>query len=228
MRTRLRSIAWWSAAVALGSLWWVGPLLLLASYSPPFTDWVESARTTTDPVSALAALRDVTDWVAYVPAGTQGYWPAAWDLATSKGLALVTTTVAVLGIAGLTSRWLPERRFLLLTALLGFTALTLGHAGSPGSPFDAAFRDLLDGPLVPFRNIYKFDPVLQLPLLLGFAHVLHRAVTVTWPWRPRLLRTVSLALAAGLLGVIAMPAIQGDLRPGPAFASVPSWWTRAP
>ena len=80
---------------------------------------------------------------------------------------------------------------------------------------------------MPFRNIYKFDPVLQLPLLLGFAHVLHRAVTVTWPWRPRLLRPVSLALAAGLLGVIAMPAFQGDLRPGPAFAAVPSWWTQA-
>ena len=41
VRTRLRSIAWWSAAVVLGSLWWMGPLLLLASYSPPFTDWVE-------------------------------------------------------------------------------------------------------------------------------------------------------------------------------------------
>ncbi|MET0766712.1 MAG: alpha-(1-_3)-arabinofuranosyltransferase family protein [Aeromicrobium sp.] len=227
VRTRLRSIAWWSAAVVLGSLWWAGPLLLLASFSPPFTDWVESARTTTDPVSALAALRDVTDWVAYVPAGTQGHWPAAWDLATTEGLALATTAVAVLGVAGLTSRWLPERRFLVLTALLGFTLLTLGHAGSPGSPFDAAFRDLLDGPAVPFRNVYKFDPVLHLPLVLGFAHLLHRAVTVTWPRPLRLLRPVSLALAAALLGVCAVPAFQGDLRPGPGFAAVPSWWTQA-
>ncbi len=226
-RTRLRSIAWWSASVVLASLWWVGPLLLLGSYSPPFTDWVESARTTTDPVSALAALRGVTDWVAYVSSGTQGHWPAAWDLATSQGLALATTAVAVLSIAGLTSRRLPERRFLVLAALLGFAALTLGHAGSPGSPFAAAFRDLLDGPAVPFRNIYKFDPLLRLPLLLGFAHLLHRAVTVTWPWRPRLLRPVSLALAAALLGVCAVPAFQGDLRPGPGFAAVPSWWTQA-
>ncbi len=226
-RTRLGSFVWWSAAVVLGSLWWVGPLLLFGSYSPPFTDWVESARTTTDQVSALAALRDVTDWVAYVRAGTHGYWPAAWDLATSQGLALVTTAVAVLGIGGLTSRWLPERRFLVLTALLGFTVLTLGHAGSPGSPFDAGFRDLLDGPLVPFRNVYKFDPVLQLPLLLGFAHLLHRAVTVTWLWRSKLLRPGSLALAAALLGVSATPAFQGDLRPGPAFSAVPSWWTQA-
>ena len=52
-------------------------------------------------------------------------------------------------------------------------------------------------------------------------------MTVTWPWRPRLLRPVSLALAAALLGVCAVPAFQGDLRPGPAFAAVPSWWTQA-
>jgi arabinofuranan 3-O-arabinosyltransferase len=227
LRTRLRSITWWSAAVVLGSLWWVGPLLLLASYSPPFTDWVESARTTTDPVSALAALRDVTDWVAYVPEGAHGYWAAAWDLATSKGLALATSAVAVLGIAGLTSRRLPERRFLLLTALLGFTVLTLGHAGSPGSPLAGTFRELLDGPAVPFRNIYKFDPVLQLPLLLGFAHVLDRATTFTWPRHSTVLRPVSLALAAGLLAVCAVPAFRGDLRPGPGFAAVPSWWTKA-
>ncbi len=34
-------------------------------------------------------------------------------------------------------------------------------------------------------------------------------------------------LVAALLGVCAVPAFQGDLRPGPGFAAVPSWWTQA-
>ena len=222
-RRRWRSLGWWSAGVLLGALWWIGPLLLLGAYSPPFTDWVESARTTTDPVSGLATLRGATDWVAYVPQGVQGFWPAGWDLATSRGLVVVTLVVAVFGVAGLASRSVPERQFLLLSALVGFTLLTMAHEGSPGGPLAAGIRDVLDRQGAPFRNIYKFDPVLHLPLVLGLAHLLDRALAL-----PRLLPRSVVAL--GCVGSVllgGMPAYAGDLRPGPGFTQVPTWWKQA-
>jgi arabinofuranan 3-O-arabinosyltransferase len=226
-RTTTRNLGWWLSAVVLATLWWIGPLLLLGTYSPPFTDWVESARTTTDPVGAFATLRGATDWVAYVPSGAHGFWPAAWDLATSPWLVALTALVGVLGLAGLSSRTLPERRFLVLTAVLGLAVLILGHAGSPASPFASSARDLLDGVLVPFRNIYKFDAVLRLPLLLGLAHLVHRvAVRERRGLLPSGRRVGPLAVAALLL-LVATPAWAGTLRPGPGFPALPSWWSSA-
>lgn len=222
-RERLRALAWWGGAVVLATAWWVGPLLFLGAYSPPFTDWVESAATTTGQVGALNTLRGATDWVAFVPSGGHGFWPGGWMLAVSAPLVVLTTVVGVLGLAGLASRHVPERRWLILTALLGFAVLTAGHAGRVGSPLDATVRSLLDGPLVPFRNIYKFDGVLRLPLLLGFAHLLVRLRTAELPSLRRLTPLVAGALVLG----VAAPAFAGELRPGPGFSAVPSWWEQA-
>ena len=221
-KRRLTAFGWWTSAVVLGSLWWVGPLLLLGANSPPFTDWVESARTTTDPVTAAAALRGTTDWVAYVPHGTGGFWPAAWDLVTSRGLLVATGAVAVLGLAGLANRHLPERRFLLVSATLGFALLTLGHDGHPGSVVAEQFRSLLDGPAVPFRNIYKLDPVLRLPLVLGLAHAVQRLRHARLP-----ARALGTSVAAGAVLLAAFPVVDGTLRPGPGFDSLPTWWRSA-
>ena len=220
---RAKAVAWWGAAVVLATAWWVGPLLFLGAYSPPFTDWVESAATTTGPVSALNALRGVTDWLAFVPSDGGGFWPGAWLLATSTALVVLTTVTGLLGLAGLASRRLPERRWLVPLALLGFLAVAAGHAGTFGSPFAGTVRALLDGPLVPFRNVYKFDGVLRLPLLLGFAHLLARLRTTELP---ALRRAVPLVAGALVLGV-ATPALAGDLRPGPGFSAVPAWWKHA-
>ena len=223
VRQRLQARVWWGLAVVLATAWWVGPLLFLGRYSPPFTDWVESAATTTGPVGALNALRGATDWVAFVPSGGDGFWPGGWRLAVSTPLVVLTTAVALAGLAGLASRRLPERRWLLPTALLGFAVLTAGHAARVGSPLDAQLRDLLDGPLVPFRNIYKFDGVLRLPLLLGFAHLLDRVRGARVPG----LRRLAPLVAGGLVLATAVPAFAGELRPGPGFRDVPRWWQQA-
>jgi len=223
VRDRVRALLWWGTAVVLATAWWLGPLLFLGAYSPPFTDWVEAAATTTGPVGVLNALRGATDWLAFVPSNGGGFWPGAWLLATNTALVVLTTVVGLLGLAGLASRRLPERRWLVPLALLGLIALAAGHASSAGSPFAATIRSLLDGPLVPFRNIYKFDGVLRLPLLLGFAHLLVRLRSVRVP---ALRRAVPFVAAALVLGVAA-PAFAGELRPGPGFPAVPSWWKQA-
>ena len=44
---RRRLMLWWPVFALLGTLWWLVPLFVLGSYSPPFLDFIESASNTT-------------------------------------------------------------------------------------------------------------------------------------------------------------------------------------
>ena len=48
------------------SAWWIGPLLVLGRYSPPFTDFIESARVTTAWLNPVEILRGTTSWTPFV------------------------------------------------------------------------------------------------------------------------------------------------------------------
>lgn len=65
-RTWLTFTAWWALFVALGTLWWIVPLLLLGKISPPFLDYIESAGVTTQWASLAEILRGTDSWTPFV------------------------------------------------------------------------------------------------------------------------------------------------------------------
>lgn len=91
---RRRLIGWWIACVALATAWWAGPLLLLGRYSPPFLDYIETARTTTSPTGLLSALRGTTQWVAYLAEPSGPIWPAGWALVHDTVPLIATVVLA--------------------------------------------------------------------------------------------------------------------------------------
>jgi arabinofuranan 3-O-arabinosyltransferase len=223
---------WWIGAVLLACLWWAVPLVLLGRYSPPFLDWIESSAVTTSATSLVRSLRGVDHWQAYLGPGV---WPAGWILAVAPAAILATTAIAAIGVAGSARRRTPHRQFLVTVLVVGLVLVTLGHVTAVGPPFAGSVRHLLDGPLVAFRNVHKFDPVIRLPIAIGVGHavaalsrripkdaVLHvrgTAVTVL----PRALAAVAVV---GLAAVAITPAIAGRIVPQTRDINEPTWWTQ--
>lgn len=171
-RRRALLIRWWLLAVLLSCLWWLIPLLTLGRYSPPFLNWIESSAVTTSQNSLIAVARGADHWQAYLG---PNIWPAGWIYAVAPAAILATAAVAALGFAGLTLRGAGHRLFLVGTLLLGFGCLTFGHLAPLAGPFAGHAQQWLDGPLVAFRNIHKFDPLVRLPLAIGFGQLLAAA-----------------------------------------------------
>jgi arabinofuranan 3-O-arabinosyltransferase len=234
-REHVRLVAWWCGSVLAATLWWIVPLLLLAGYSLPFLDYIESAANTTAPLSLFQALRGTNQWVAYVVQG-QPWWPAGFMLVDNPVLMAATALVAGVGLLGLARRGLPERGFLLLGMLTGLVLLTLGHVGPLDSPVAEPVQRLLDGPLAAFRNVHKFDPVLRLTLAMGFVHAVSRpgpgiavpGIAVPgMSWRRPQVRAqvrAQVTVAALLVVVVAAPAWLLTLRPGQGWTAVPPYW----
>ncbi|MBM0225568.1 DUF3367 domain-containing protein [Micromonospora sp. ATA51] len=227
----LRLVGWWCLCVVGVCLWWIVPLLLLGEYSLPFLNYIESSTTTTAVASLFQAVRGTNQWVAYIVQGDP-WWPAGWLLIDHPVLMALTAVVALVGLAGLAGNLLPERRFLVLGFLAGLTLLTMGYVGSLDSPLSEQVRDLLDGPLAPFRNVHKLEPVLRLPLMLGFAHGVDawatRLHTAARRRRPGLrLRPLVFVPVFLLVVGAAAPAWTGLLRPGPGWSDLPPHWRAA-
>lgn len=222
LRTRpgRRLAAWWVLSVSLACSWWLVPLLVQGAYSPPFLDYIETAEITTLVTSPVEVLRGTTHWLAYLDTGAGPWWRSGWTLVTAPAVVLDTAVVAGLGAAGLCARGMPARRRLVATALLGAAAMTLGHDGPLASPLAEQARALLDGPLAPFRNVHKADPLVRLPLVLGLCHVL----TLLPDLRAR--RSLVLVAVVGIVGT-ATPALAGQLVPDGAWLQVPSYWQEA-
>ncbi|WP_265446754.1 alpha-(1-_3)-arabinofuranosyltransferase domain-containing protein [Flexivirga meconopsidis] len=217
-----RRLLWWLPAVLLGALWWLLPLLVLGRYAYPFLDYIETASITTAVTSVPNVLRGANDWIAYIlDSADHPVWQGGWVLAQSITAILATCVLAGIGGWGL----LRQRGHLArwtLGCLVGATLfMALGHGGSVGSPLSADMRGLLDGALAPLRNVHKADPMLRLPLAIGFAAVLQR-VTVSRRMRDRFL-PAALAL---LVAVAATPIWQGRVGSIDAYAAVPRQWTQ--
>lgn len=231
---RTSMMLWWPIFTIVATIWWLVPLFVLGSYSPPFLDFIESAANTTFPTTLYDSLRGTSNWVVYLGIRSR----AGNDLLTDPILILNSAVLMVLGLIGILHRRNPERLFLVLSLLLGMFMVTMGHLGSVQGWFAADLNAALDGVLAPLRNVHKFDPVIRLPLVLGLAWTVDLLV--------RQLRSASaqpadrmnaalhrfntlavLVTAAVAVFGAAIPAATGRITPTGGFASVPGYWSEA-
>lgn len=245
---RRRSLLrWWIPAVVLAAAWWVIPLFFQRAFGFNFLPYIEQAADTTQTMSASAALRGSGNWVAYLNFGSP-WLSAGWAVVSGSAVVAASAVAAAVGLYGLSRRDLPGGRWLRLAAGLAVLILLAGYAGPVGGLFHGAVQHWLDGGLAPFRNIYKFEPVLAGVLALGIAHGLASirlpartaatsGATIMSPTssgsssagrfgRP-LLRWGSALLTAAVLATLALPYLTGQvLQPG-AFQAVPNYWSQA-
>ncbi len=224
---QLALIGWWALFTVLGTVWWLVPLFLLGSYSPPFLDFIESAQATTLPTTLFNALRGTSDWVPYV----EPAWRGGRQLISDGLLALYSGGVLMLGTAGLLLRRTPEMLFLVLGLAGGLVLVTAGHLGAVQGWFAGDVQSLLDGSLAALRNVHKFDPVLRIPMVLGLAWFVDAASRATMP-RGLIARigapvTVFPAIALVCVGAAALPLVQGRLAPADPVIETPGYWTDA-
>jgi arabinofuranan 3-O-arabinosyltransferase len=228
-RTAWRFLGWWLPAGVLACFWWVGPLLILGRYSPPFTDFIESAGITTNWFSLGEVLRGTTSWTPYLADERV----AGHALVTEPVFVAGTLAVAVLGLWGLSRRDLPWRPAWLSLLVVGLLVFWLP---GPFSPVADQVRAFLDGAGAPLRNLHKFDVLVHLPLLVGVVHLLGglrapspRTTAGRRAWlHPEANRPVVAVTAVGLLtAVVTAPAWSGTLAPQGGYRSVPDAWVQA-
>ena len=208
------------------SAWWLGPLVVLGRWSPPFLDWIERSADVVREIDLLDVTRGTTHWLGFVVTSGGEWWPAGYTVATGPLLVVATALLAGVSLAGLALRGVPERRFLLLTLALGVAVLAIAHEGPVSSPLAPAAQALLDGPLVAFRNIHKADPLVRLPLAVGLAVAVERLATVL---AGRRLSVRLTAAAAGVLVllVVVSPGLSGAIAPRGTFPDMARQWKQA-
>lgn len=200
-RRSYRAAGRFALGAAAVSAWWVGPLLVLGRYSPPFTDFIESAGVTTAWLNPVEILRGTTSWTPFVDTERA----AGHLLVAEPAFIIATCLVAAAGLAGLARRDMPWRGPLLAVFAVGFWVLGSAHLAT----------SLYDGAFAPFRNLHKFDPLVHLPLALGIGHA---AATVNRP------KAVGVALAAA---VAVAPAWSLRLLPEGTWKDVSADWVAA-
>jgi arabinofuranan 3-O-arabinosyltransferase len=221
---RAALIRWWSLSVALAVAWWAVPLLLLGRYSPPFLDFIESARVTTLPTNLADTLRGTDHWLAFLAGPDGPVWRAGWTLVTTPALVVESTLLAGVGLAGLCLRGLAHRTFLVLGVLTGFLLVTIGHVGPVDGLLAQPLQGLLDGPLAALRNVHKFDPVLRLPVALGVVHLVGRVSSADRRRVPVPTVAAAYVVVVALVAGVAAPALIREVAPERGFASVPGYW----
>ncbi|GAB3131047.1 alpha-(1-_3)-arabinofuranosyltransferase family protein [Tsukamurella serpentis] len=225
--------AWWTVCVLLATTWWIVPLLIMGRVSPPFLEFIESARATTQWASVPEVLRGTTSWSPFI----SDERAAGAMLTTAPAAVVVTGLVAAAGIAGLTMRRMPERGVWATVLLVGLTAIGAGYASRLGSPIAEPVRVFLDSVGAPLRNVYKLEPFLRLPLVMGLTHLLARAPLPGTVAPARVRRALAHPeqdrLAAGALAVVVVLALAGGmawtgkLAPRGPYQKIPDYWSQA-
>lgn len=224
---------WWPVFTALGTAWWIVPLLVMGRVSPPFLDYTETSALTTFPTTVFDVLRGTSHWVPYLdPASRAGN-----DIITTGWVAVNTAVLVILGLVGLLHRRTPQRTFLVLGLLTGVLLVAAGHHGAVQGWFAGDVSAQLDGALGPLRNVHKFDPVVRVPLLVGLAFALDRALTrardrqdgARQGARQGARRDAVVLVGAVVLGIVgaASPVITDRAEAAGATLGVPDYWRQA-
>ena len=233
----------WLAACAAVSMWWIVPLLLLGKYSPPFTDYIESSGVTTRWLSLGETLRGSTSWTPFVSFERVG----GNALVAEPILIYATMAIAAIGLLGLVMRSLPLRRMWLLMLLIGLVIMA-AWTEPFGLVWESA-REVLDSTLAAVRNLHKFDTIVRLPLVIGFAHA---TAQLPWPWREpanehtnetasdsattgwqqwlhpeKHPRAIASMLVLAVIASATAPAWSARLAPTGGFSEVPGYWHEA-
>ncbi|GAA3704306.1 alpha-(1-_3)-arabinofuranosyltransferase family protein [Gordonia hankookensis] len=225
--------AWWALGMAMACAWWVVPLLILSRVSPPFLDFIESSRVTTEWTSLTEVLRGTSSWTPFVsPERVAGA-----VLVDQPAAVLATGVLAAAGLVGLCMRHMPFRGRLVTVLVIGLLLMCLGFAGELGSPIAEPVRVFLDGAGAPLRNIHKFEPFIRIPLVLGTAHLLARVpLPGTAPLRemsaafahPQRSRPVAAAIVVVVAAIGAGSLIwTGQLAPAGTYRAIPDHWSAA-
>ncbi len=221
---RWKVLAWWAPAVALATWSWTVPLLLLDKYGVSILPYSESAQVTTAVTSLANIFRGTEDWTTYLVVNGMPWWPVGFHISTGVLSTALTGLIAALGLGGVVTQRMPERRFLLWVLLAGIFIISSGYVSSLGNPLSPSLIHLINGPLAPLRNLRKFDPMIRLPIAFGIAQLLARArLPRRLPWARTAL---SVLTAVGLAG-LALPAAVSGLSQAGAFPSIPSYWVAA-
>jgi arabinofuranan 3-O-arabinosyltransferase len=217
---RWRFLAWWAPMIVMVSWIWLVPLLLLQGYGVSLLPYTESAAVTTSATSLSNTFRGTEDWVSYLFANGHTWWPLAFWTSNAALPTIATGLIAGLGLAGLLGTRTPVRRSLLCILVTGVVIVLIGYRSGLGSPLSPALDHLINGPLAPFRNVRKFDPLIRLPVAVGVAHLLASVRRVS------ALRAVRLAAALAMV-TTTVPAYVAGFSPAGDFQSIPQYWNAA-
>lgn len=205
------------AAIAV-SAWWIGPLLVLGKYSPPFTDFIESSYVTTRWLNLLEILRGTTHWTPFADTERE----AGYLLVSQPVFVLATVAIAACGLAGLalSTQSTADSRARLRFHGLWLVMLLVGIA-----VLAAPYGQLLDDVLAPLRNLHKFDPLVRIPLLLGVANL---GAVLQLPATSEFSRRAAAGLGVAVIALVAVaPVWSGRLLPTGAYREVPEYWRQA-
>jgi len=227
--TRNRLFLYWAGAVVLATAWFLVALGFQGKYGFNFLPYTETATATTKLASIPETLRGAGVWLSLVT--INGQWtPAGYIFETLPIAIVATASVAAAGIYGLVRRDMPERLFLVLCVGLATVAICAGYWGDLGGPLSGLVRYLLTGPLAPLRNVYKFQPVVTFPIVLGLIHALHvwgRSLSRAFAALRPVAVGALVVVVATALAFAALPALNGNLYPNGSFSAMPAYWTQA-
>lgn len=216
----------WSVACLAAIAWWLGPLLVLGRYSPPFLDWIEGISVTSSTASVFEALRGTSAWLGFLVTQAGPSWPGGFVYVTQPALIMVTVVFVAVGLIGLGVKGhVREPLFLILAIIVGLILLTAGHQGGSSSVLSSTARDVLDGALAALRNLHKFDLVVRIPLSLGLIAGIEKGAA--WADRSKLVPAVVPATVVLTVTALAAPALVGQLARAETYAHIPDYWTEA-
>lgn len=223
---RASLIRWWLLTIPMAVVWWIIALRFFGAYGPNVLQYTETVATTTGPTPIFEVIRGTADWFARL--SVNGIALPSGNAIAYRAVPIIGTTIlAALGLAGLSHRRLPERRFIILVFLLGIIAVGGGFAGIFASPLSEQYRWLLTGPMAAFRNVYKFQAWITLPIALGVTHALSRFADFRLLSRVPVRRAMVASLALLVVFAGAYPLWHNMLMKGKGFSELPQAWTEA-